>query len=165
VDPAGSDENFARHPMGWLSRAELSTYTYAQLLRDTDVMSMAHSLEVRVPFLDHRLVEAILALPSRLHQSRRGQGPKPLLMSAIGPMLPPIIRERKGKQGFIFPFDRWLRGPLDSQVRVLLDSAVTQRWLQSAAVQDVWTKYHAEKIHWSRLWALAVLQSSPMAGM
>ena len=97
--------------MNWISRAELRTYTHHQLLRDTDVMSMAHSLEVRVPLLDVRLVEYVLRLPAALktHPPGGGAGPKPLLTAALGERLPAVIRQRREKQGFTFPFDVWLR--------------------------------------------------------
>ena len=150
--------NFAEQGFEWISRAELATYTHHQLLRDTDVMSMAHSLEVRVPLLDHKLVEAVLSLPARVKTA--GQGPKPLLVQAMGDSLPPVIRERRGKQGFTFPFDRWLRGPLRGEVETLLQSATTRGWLNSQGVEETWNAYLAGKVHWSRPWALAVLGSS-----
>jgi asparagine synthase (glutamine-hydrolysing) len=128
---------------------------HSQLLRDTDVMSMAHSLEVRVPFLDHRLVEAVVALPARLKQA--GSGPKPLLHTALDGALPPLIRARAGKQGFVFPLDRWMRGPLRSTVELLLSDAEASGWLRPNAVRDIWSSYESGKLHWSRAWSLAVL--------
>jgi asparagine synthase (glutamine-hydrolysing) len=149
-------------PFAWVSRAELSTYTQNQLLRDTDVMSMAHSLEVRVPLLDHCLVEAVLKLPAQLQYLPNDRVPKPLLVSAIGHLMPPVIRDRTDKRGFTFPFDRWLRGPLDGQVRSLLGGWTSQGSLQPDAVQDVWQNYQRGKVHWSRLWALVALRSGPL---
>jgi asparagine synthase (glutamine-hydrolysing) len=138
---------------GWVSRAELSLYTRHQLLRDTDVMSMAHGLEVRVPFLDHVLVEGVLRLPPTVH--RNGSRPKALLQAALGDHLPAPIRARRAKQGFTFPFAEWLRGPLREPC------ADWQRGLAEllrpeavAAVEQAWA---AGRAHWSRPWALAVL--------
>jgi asparagine synthase (glutamine-hydrolysing) len=148
---------FAERGFEWTSRAELATYTHHQLLRDTDVMSMAHSLEVRVPLLDHRLVEAVLSLPSHIKAS--GQGPKPLLVQALGDDLPPMIRERQGKQGFTFPFDKWLRGPLRGEVETLLQSTASNGRLRPQAIEATWRAYLSGKVHWSRPWALAVLGS------
>jgi asparagine synthase (glutamine-hydrolysing) len=138
---------------GWVSRAELSLYTHNQLLRDTDVMSMAHGLEVRVPLLDHVLVEGVLRLPPAVH--RNGGRPKALLQAALGDRLPAPIRARRAKQGFTFPFAEWLRGPLretcaewDRSLAGLLRAEAV------AAVEQAWATGRA---HWSRPWALAVL--------
>src|SRR5579859_4082991 len=87
---------------------ELRGYMHNQLLRDTDVMSMAHSLEVRVPFLDHPLVEFAAGLPRRLRAN--GHPPKWLLLRALGDRLPPEAGRKK--RGFSFPLGRWLNGPL-----------------------------------------------------
>ena len=146
----GNDDAF-----GWTSRAELRTYTHHQLLRDTDAMSMAHSLEVRVPLLDTALVEGILRLPTPA--KREGEGPKPLLRRAIGEMLPPIVRDRSDKQGFIFPFEQWLRGPLREQVRDVLAHVPEQGWLQPQAVERALSQYEAGRLHWSRIWTLVAL--------
>lgn len=69
-------------------------------------MSMAHSLEVRVPLLDHKLVEEVLRLPASIKM--QDKGPKPLLAAAVWESLPSLVRERRIKQGFTFPFDKWL---------------------------------------------------------
>lgn len=136
----------------WTSRAELQTYTHHQLLRDTDAMSMAHSLEVRVPLLDHKLVEYALRLPAEFKQ--RGAGPKPMLAAALHDILPPLIRERRDKQGFTFPFDKWIqnmRGDFD------FSTSGANLW-QHRAVEQVWNHHAAGKMHWSRAWALAAIQ-------
>lgn len=92
-----------------VSKLELSQYLRSVLLRDTDQMSMAHSLEVRVPFLDHKLVEFMLSLPDEYKQ---GKGNKPLLHKALGKeILPDNIVHRK-KMGFVFPWERWLHEDL-----------------------------------------------------
>src|SRR5207302_7039764 len=95
------DSGRPRADFAWSTRAELRTYTLNQLLRDTDVMSMAHSLEVRVPLLDHCLVEAVLGLPGEAHG--KSPFPKPLLATALRDLLPGTISERRDKQGFVFP--------------------------------------------------------------
>jgi asparagine synthase (glutamine-hydrolysing) len=153
---AGRLERNGAPSFEWVSRAELRTYTHHQLLRDTDVMSMAHSLEVRVPFLDHRLVEAVLSFPAALKQ-RSSHGPKPLLLKAVGDRLPQLVRERRDKRGFTFPFDRWMRGPL----RPLLDEGEDNACglLRDDAVAKARRRFDAGKLHWSRLWAMLVMQS------
>jgi asparagine synthase (glutamine-hydrolysing) len=139
----------------WVSRAELGTYTHHQLLRDTDAMSMAHSLEVRVPLLDHLLVEAVLRLPPEAKTA--GEGPKPLLTRAVGDLLPPEVRDRRDKQGFTFPFAVWLKGALREHTRAALDARPDFSLLRRDAVERVWREFEAGRVHWSRVWALAVL--------
>jgi asparagine synthase (glutamine-hydrolysing) len=151
-------QTFERSTFGWVSRAELRTYTHHQLLRDTDVMSMAHSLEVRVPLLDHRLVEAVLRLPASA--KRDGSRPKGLLLQSVGDRLPPLVRDRREKQGFTFPFDIWFRGALRD---VFLERPPHQL-LRADAAARVQRVYQMGKLHWSRPWALAVLQGWALAG-
>lgn len=146
VNDEAGDDVFA-----WVSRAELSTYTHHQLLRDTDAMSMAHSLEVRVPLLDHRLVEKALRLPAPIKQ--QGQGPKPLLNAALSDVLPPLIRNRRDKQGFTFPFDRWMQ-----RLRSM-DGDNSSPLLSACATQSLWDAHKNGKVHWSRPWSVAVLQA------
>ena len=81
-----------------------------ELLRYEDRNSMAHSLEARVPFLDHRLVELCFSLPPE--ELIRGGVTKSLLRRALGDLLPPQVRERRDKLGFVTPEADWLRGPL-----------------------------------------------------
>jgi asparagine synthase (glutamine-hydrolysing) len=92
-----------------VSLFELSAYMRNMLLRDADVFSMAHGLELRVPLLDHRLVEQTVQMPGVL--KRPDPRPKPLLLDAVGSRLPPVVH-RHPKQGFTFPWAAWLRGPM-----------------------------------------------------
>jgi asparagine synthase (glutamine-hydrolysing) len=147
---------FDSKTFGWISRAELRTYTHDQLLRDTDMMSMAHSLEVRVPLLDVELVEAVLRLPAALKVNGPA-GPKPLLKQAVGDRLPEVVHQRNDKQGFTFPFALWLKGLLREQSRSMLDAVQSKGWLQPVAVQEVLADFETGRLHWSRLWALIAL--------
>ena len=79
------------------------------LLRDSDFMSMAHGLEVRVPLIDHRLARRVLALPGSWKLD--SGTPKPLLVKALGGQLPEKIVHRQ-KRGFTLPFEHWLRDAL-----------------------------------------------------
>jgi asparagine synthase (glutamine-hydrolysing) len=144
---------YAHQPFAWVSRAELGNYTHHQLLRDTDVMSMAHSLEVRVPLLDHHLVEAMLRLPAA-YKAGKGRH-KSLLLQAVGEWLPPKVRDRRDKQGFTFPFADWLRADLKPMLMECLEQRALP-WLRPDEVQKVATAYWDEKVHWTRPWALAV---------
>jgi asparagine synthase (glutamine-hydrolysing) len=156
ADGEQNGSGYRARPLAWVSRAELMTYTHHQLLRDTDVMSMAHSLEVRVPLLDHKLAEAVLRLPAEC--LGRDAIPKPLLRDAVADLLPPAIRDRRDKQGFVFPFDRWMQRL--HRKRPAPDSRMPDvSWnLNRGAVDRVWALHASGKMHWSRPWALLVLE-------
>lgn len=141
----------------WVSQAELRTYTHNQLLRDTDVMSMAHSLEVRVPLLDHKLVETIHSLPANYHRSKGIN--KNLLRMVLRDRLPAEILNRRDKQGFTFPFARWMLKDLKTTVQDALSpyQIASTGVLDAQMVQTIQTQFENGKLHWSRLWSLAVL--------
>lgn len=96
------------------SLADLVTYLPCDLMTKVDIASMAHSLECRQPFLDHRLVEFAIHLPLS-HKLRRGSG-KRLLKNAFAHLLPASIRTRK-KMGFGVPLDHWFRKDLRELTR------------------------------------------------
>jgi asparagine synthase (glutamine-hydrolysing) len=132
---------------------DLGGYLSNTLLRDTDAMSMAHGLEARVPLIDHRLVERLLAVPGAVKLSRAT--PKWLLVEAVGD-LPREVVERP-KQGFELPFRKWLAGALRAEVEAtLLDSPLTPLLREDAAA-GVWQGFLAGRTTWSRVWALYVL--------
>lgn len=93
-----------------VSVAECKTYLENVLLRDTDQMSMAHSLEVRVPFLDKDLVEFVLSLPDDFKPLKPQ---KKLIIDALGDLLPEETWNRK-KMGFTFPWKHWVNHELRS---------------------------------------------------
>ncbi len=97
-----------------VSRFELALYMQHMLLRDSDVFSMASALEIRVPYLDHHLVEQVLRTPSALKWDRAR--PKSLLIDAAGRRFPEFARTAP-KRGFAFPWGAWLRGPLADRAR------------------------------------------------
>lgn len=148
-----------RDPINSVSHSELSRYMRNTLLRDSDVMSMAHSLELRVPFLDHRLVEYVGGLPGRLKVNSSGQ--KPLLREAMGPLLPDAVVERP-KAGFTLPFAQWLKTGLHADVdRVMRDPSPGRAGadaLDPRATERVWDDFLQGRIHWTRPWALYVLK-------
>jgi len=133
-----------------LTAHEFEHYLQDQLLKDTDVMTMAHSVEARVPFLDHRLVEYVVGLPARLRLA--GHRPKSLLLDAMGEALPREVWDRP-KMGFTFPFEPWLR----EHAEELEAACLEQKTLRAAAVEAVWRDFQAGLSHWSRPWALYVL--------
>jgi asparagine synthase (glutamine-hydrolysing) len=119
---------------------DLKTYL-VELLMKQDQMSMAASIESRVPFLDHHLVEFAAALPPRM--KLRGLTTKWILRKAVTPLLPPEILARR-KMGFPVPFSFWLRGGGADVARdVLLDSRARQRGVTDAAAVATLIDAHA----------------------
>ncbi len=146
-------------PLAQISYAEARTYMHDVLLRDTDQMSMALSLEVRVPLLDHKLVEYMIGLPDSYKRSNRN--PKPLLINSLGVQLPEEVTHRP-KQGFTLPFDPWMRGKLKKfcEERLSPDRVRARGLMKPEEVQKIWRSFLAQgkDVSWSRLWILVVLE-------
>jgi len=143
-----------------ISRLELSGYMSNTLLRDTDAMSMAHSLEVRVPFVDTKLVNYVLSLPGEWKLDHRSKGPKPLLADAVADLLPRDFLARP-KMGFTLPFEKWLQQNLRSEVSSVLedDAMLSAPALNPRAVQKLWRNFlqKPRAVGWSRPWSIYVL--------
>jgi asparagine synthase (glutamine-hydrolysing) len=145
----------ARHGVATL---ELALFLGERLLRDTDWAGMAPSIEVRVPLLDHVVVEAAAAVPF----GRRFEplGRKQLLrdLGLVG--LDPAIFERP-KSGFVLPIERWCKERLHGAVDAVLTdrAACTAVGLRPEAVGDLWRAFTAGApgLYWSRIWSLYVL--------
>ena len=106
----------------WLSRMMLTVTTLPMLLHWEDRNSMAHSIEARVPFLDHRLVEFTLSLPDEF-KTRDGVT-KRILKAAMRETMPAKVIDRTDKKGFATPEERWLRTDPSGRFRTaLLDAA------------------------------------------
>jgi asparagine synthase (glutamine-hydrolysing) len=107
-----------------------------ELLRYEDRNSMAHSLEARVPFLDFRLVELLFSLPAD-QLIDRGMT-KAILRRALGDVLPPVVRDRVDKLGFVTPEARFMRGPLGELAGDVFASASTRDrgWVNAKAAQE-----------------------------
>jgi asparagine synthase (glutamine-hydrolysing) len=133
---------------------EMRRYLHDQLLRDTDVFSMAHSIEVRVPFLDHILVGQAsgLSLDRLPNASARAAGNKPLLTEAAAD---PAVFEAAGrsKRGFAFPFGKWMR----SNSGELREMALAGGCLNRRTIGKLWNDFDRGRLHWSRAWMLAVI--------
>lgn len=137
----------------WL---EATGYMRNTLLRDSDVFSMAHGLELRVPFVDIEVVKAVSAISDRV--KFRGRVTKPLLVSALGDLLPPAVWDRH-KQGFTLPFAVWLRGTLREEVHAeLTGPSSISVGLDPVEVISIWSRFSSRRpIGWSRPWALYTL--------
>jgi len=151
------DEARHQEPVAAVSWLEMRTYMASTLLRDTDSVSMARSLEVRVPLLDTPLVEFVMALPDSARQ-KRGAQKKALLVEALGDLLPAEIRSQK-KRTFTLPWEQWLRGPLKSCMEESFASIapLLTAFLKPEGVESVWRSFLNGKTSWSRPWALFVL--------
>lgn len=155
---AATNEQSEIDEFSWVSRALLRNFMHDQLLRDTDVMSMTHSLEVRVPFVDYQLVSAILRLPESIKRID-DQLPKPLLNRAMQGLVPDALLSRRDKQGFVFPFAVWLRGGLANKAMQAIECAVGNRLIRSDGAKRVVDGFERGTMNWSHLWSLAVLAS------
>jgi len=143
-------------PFAGVSCFEMESYMVNTLLRDTDAVSMANSLEVRVPLLDHRLVEFVAQLP--LAAKLNKEVPKALLIEALSGVLPENVLGQP-KRTFTLPWEIWLRGPLGVRVSQSLSniSAPLQPYLNPRAVRGAWQNFVIGQTNWSRPWSLYVL--------
>jgi len=152
----------AAEPVELLDRmmlADQMTYLPDDLLAKLDRASMAVSLEVRAPLLDHRVVEFSWRLPHRL-KLRDGVG-KWILRQVLYRRVPKAIVDRP-KMGFSVPIDRWLRGPLRSWADGFLSSTELARGglLQPAEVLRSWRDLQAGRAaNGTRLWAVIMFQA------
>ena len=149
-----------RDPVTRATIVDLLTYLPGDLLVKVDLASMAHGLEARGPFLDHRVVELALAMPIARKLRLRGGRSKVVLKRAFADLLPEEIRDRP-KMGFGVPLDRWFRGELKDELRaVLLDPVALARGLFRPEAVARMIDDHAEgrKDNAYRLWALLMLE-------
>lgn len=147
-------ETAGAEPLARLQDVDLGIYLVDDLLVKTDRSSMAHSLELRVPFLDQRVADFALGLATPLKV--RGTAKKRLLRQALAPLLPREIL-RGPKQGFSIPLAGWLRGPLEPFAREVLSPATLDRQgcLDPAAVTPLIDAHCAGREDLSRqLWGL-----------
>jgi asparagine synthase (glutamine-hydrolysing) len=142
-----------------VSEVEASLYMGNTLLRDSDVNSMAHSLEIRVPFLGQGVVNYVCGLPGSL-RAPRGTAPKHLLRKAMSDELPQPVFTRP-KTGFSLPFGNWLFGPLRDQCEAAVKVMASCPLFDADAVRKQWREYEScpRAVHWSRPLSLVVLGS------
>lgn len=161
VSHSGNGNHRSEDVVNAVSRLELKGYMTNTLLRDTDAMSMAHSLEVRVPFVDVKIVDYVLSLPGdwKLGDKRSGP-PKALLADTVSDLLPRDFLARP-KMGFTLPFEKWLQQNLRTEVALVF--ADTQRLsaagVSAKAAKKVWDNFLAKPraVGWSRPWSIYVL--------
>ena len=147
------------HPLLLAQYLDLKTWLPGDILTKVDRASMAHSLEVRVPLLDHRLVEWASSLPPGL--KLRGSTGKYILKKALEPDLPHDVLYRT-KMGFSVPLAAWLRGPLAKRAReALLDGAVAKCGYFESSMLDRLVREHSDgrRDHSATLWSLLMLDA------
>ena len=138
-----------------VSVAEIQSYMQHVLLRDSDQMSMAHALELRVPFLDHNLVSYVLGISDR---NKYPHTPKELLVDSLGDLLPREIVDRP-KMGFTLPWEIWMKGDLKSFCEQHMTELSKRPYFEEKEVMKLWRDFLAGKPEttWSRIWPLVVL--------
>ncbi len=151
------DDRFVNDPVQLFVKPELIPYMAYVLLRDTDAMSMSHSLEVRVPFLDHHFVEFALSVPSNLKQKSNTQ--KYILKKALESVLPHEILYRR-KQGFNLPYGYWLKKNLRPMVEDVLsrESIVNRGIFKWSTVQKHKELFYNGTRNVHVVWLLFVLE-------
>jgi asparagine synthase (glutamine-hydrolysing) len=152
------DRVAGRDPLSQQQYVDIKTYLPDDILTKVDRMSMAVSLEARVPLLDHRVVEFAWNLPP--HLKLKGATGKVLLRRAMAGRLPSAVL-RKPKEGFSIPMKHWLRGPLRPMMTELLsDRRVRERGYFVPECAGAWMKDHLEgrENHSHRLWTMMVLE-------
>ena len=139
-----------------VSAAEYLGYTQNTLLKDTDQMSMAVSLEVREPFFDQDLVEYVLAIPDHL---KNPVYPKSLLVESLKPLLPDEVVFRK-KQGFLFPWNVWLKQDLRSFCDRYIQQMAARSFIQGENLIAYWQRFLAgdKTVRWAEIWLFVVLE-------
>jgi asparagine synthase (glutamine-hydrolysing) len=158
IDPYGPMRRYfettkARSLLNRMLYTDTKTYLH-ELLMKQDQMSMAASIESRVPFLDHKLAEFTVRLPERL-KVRRGWTTKYVLRRAMKDVLPPEILSRK-KMGFPVPIGKWFRGKFQPVIDqyVLSERALQRGIFDPAYVRSLVARHQAGENHSERLWAL-----------
>jgi len=132
-------------PGNQASWIEMNLYMQNQLLRDSDVMSMAHGIEIRVPFLDRDFVSLVLRLKTAIKYS--GVLPKQLLIDSFASVLPEPVWNRP-KMGFSFPFAEWL-GKSEFVKDTMAGAGITGT--------DNYNKFTSGQMHWSQFMSLLLL--------
>lgn len=147
----------ATHLLSYVSLMEMNTYMQNVLLRDTDQMSMAVALEVRVPFLDYKLVEFVLSVND---EYKFPHSPKKLLIDSLNGLLPNEIVNRP-KMGFTLPWSEWMKGELKSFCEEKITALAKRDFVNGEAVMELWKQFlqNNKKVTWSRLWHLIVFEN------
>ena len=143
-------------PIAAISRYESRYYMRNMLLRDSDANSMAHSLEIRIPMLDRRVIDFAYSIPGSLRLPT-GRPNKHLLRTAFAPYLRPTLLSQK-KRGFTLPIRRWMAGPLRPSCEAALEMVRGSGLVEPAEVTKTWNMFLANPEHpvWNSAFLLTV---------
>ncbi len=143
-----------KHLISTMSSYEISTYMQNVLLQDVDKMSMASTLEVRVPFLDYRLVEYVISIPDK----QKGLNKK-LLLNSLKEFLPDEVINRP-KMGFVLPISDWLKSDLNKWADEKIQSLRARKGINSKILNQLWLKFNNTKKTntFDQIWHLVVLE-------
>jgi asparagine synthase (glutamine-hydrolysing) len=147
-------------PLSLIQYLDMKTYLVGDILTKVDRASMAHSLEVRVPLLDHKFVEWVSGLP--VTSKLRGQEGKYILKKALEPQLPNDVLYRP-KMGFAVPLGKWFRGPLKQRLREsLLEGGLAETGLFNHAFLEKLIADHQSGLreYSGPLWSLMMFQAA-----
>jgi asparagine synthase (glutamine-hydrolysing) len=152
-DDVGNDPFLA------VSRVETYLYMGNTLLRDSDATSMAHSVELRVPFVSRPVLEQAGRIPGRL-QTGRAKGAKHLLRKSLADIVPAHVLQRP-KTGFTLPVGDWMFGELRESCGAAVAAVEQLPFLDSGAVRSIWSKFVTERDHtyWMKPMLLVALGS------
>ncbi|MDR2838998.1 MAG: amidotransferase 1, exosortase A system-associated [Azonexus sp.] len=167
LDGYDAFEVFAHHarraetddPLALIQYLDLKTYLIGDINTKVDRASMAHSLEVREPLMDHKLIEWLATLPSNL--KIRGQEGKYLLKKTLEPLLPNDVLYRP-KMGFSVPLARWFRGPLKNRVEeaILGPRLADTGWFNRSYLEELVRDHHAGRRDYSAsIWTLLMFEA------
>jgi asparagine synthase (glutamine-hydrolysing) len=149
-------KNIRKYPfLSQVSIAEYVGYTKHTLLKDADQMSMAVSLEMREPFFDHELIEYVLTVPDAIKYPHY---PKQLLVESLNGLLPDEIVHRR-KQGFLFPWEQWLKKELKDFGEKHIRQMGERGLMDGPAIMNLWKQFLAgdKRIRWADVWLFIVL--------
>jgi len=139
-DAIESDASRSADPFNEVSRAECRLYMGSTLLRDADTNGMAHSLEIRVPFLGRDVSDYVAGLPGRAKVPPRAPS-KHLLRQAVAGILPADLFTRR-KRGFTLPIGQWMLGPLRDQCEAAIDTLAKCSLMDAKGTREWWAQYN-----------------------
>ena len=139
-----------------VTAAEYIGYTQNTLLKDTDQMGMASSLEIREPFFDQDLVEYVMAIPDAF---KTPVYPKSLLVESLKPMLPDEVVFRK-KQGFVFPWNEWMKKELFNFCDQHISRMAERGFIRGDQLRAAWKSFIKgnPNIRWQEIWLFIILE-------
>ncbi len=126
-----------------VSQADFFFYLNNTLLRDADANGMAHSLEIRVPFLARQVIDYVGAIPGSM-QEPTGAPQKHLLREAAKPLLPRDVFSRP-KRGFVLPIGEWMYGTVRDECEAAIDKLAASGVLDISGMRSLWARYEAQR--------------------